>query len=173
MRNKYFILFCISALAIITFSSCKGKKQEIKSSSVQQIIQPVVIGNETTLLLKSLVESGDYVNSQEFPSLIKASIVSESLGKNILVIDLRPSLSFSAGHIKGAINIRFEDIPSYFETGIKPFEYEKIIIVCEDGQVSSYTTSLLRLMADGVWKCLCHAVGNEWLERLLCQGSMV
>jgi len=52
MRNKYFILFCISALAILTLSSCKGKKQEIKSSPVEQVIQPVVIGNETNLLLK-------------------------------------------------------------------------------------------------------------------------
>ena len=40
-------------------------------------------------------------------------------------------------------------MPGYFETGIKPFEYDKIIMVCEDGQVSSYTTCLLRLMGYG------------------------
>jgi rhodanese-related sulfurtransferase len=32
---------------------------------------------------------------------------------------------------------------------IKPFEYDKIIIVCNSGQYSSYTTSLLRLMGYG------------------------
>jgi rhodanese-related sulfurtransferase len=42
-----------------------------------------------------------------------------------------------------------ERIYSWFETGIKPFEYDRIIIVCEDGQVSSYTTCLLRLMGYG------------------------
>ncbi|MCX6327092.1 MAG: rhodanese-like domain-containing protein [Bacteroidia bacterium] len=100
-------------------------------------------------MLKDLEENGDYVNSQEFPSLIKASIVNESLDKNILVIDLRSSKQFSEGHIKGAVNKKFEELPGYFETGIKPFEYDKIIMVCEDGQASSYTTSLLRLMGYG------------------------
>lgn len=109
----------------------------------------MVIGNETSLLLKDLVENGDYVNSQVFPSLIKASIVNESLEKNLLVIDLRSSKFFVEGHIKGSVNKKFEDLPAYFETGIKPFEYDKIIMVCEDGQVSSYTTSLLRLMGYG------------------------
>jgi rhodanese-related sulfurtransferase len=108
-----------------------------------------VIGNETAALLKDLEENGNYVNSQVFPSLIKASIVHESLGKNILVIDLREPVLFSRGHIKGAVNKRFEELPGYFETGIKPFEYNKIIMVCEAGQVSSYTTCLLRLMGYG------------------------
>lgn len=109
----------------------------------------MAIGNETSLLLKDLEENGDYVNSQVFPSLIKASIVNENLNKNLLVVDLRSSKQFSEGHIKGAVNKKFEELPAYFETGIKPFEYDKIIIVCEDGQVSSYTTSLLRLMGYG------------------------
>ena len=94
-------------------------------------------------------ENGDYVNSNVFPSLIKASIVNESLGKNIHVIDIRSAKLFSEGHIKGAVNKKFEDLPVYFETGIKPFEFDKIIIVCDDGQVSSYTTCLLRLMGYG------------------------
>jgi rhodanese-related sulfurtransferase len=101
------------------------------------------------LLLKDLQENGDYVNSQVYPSLIKASIVRESLDKNILVVDLRSSKQFSEGHIKGAVNKKFEELPAYFETGIKPFKYDKIIMVCEDGQLSCYTTSLLRLMGYG------------------------
>ena len=101
------------------------------------------------MLLKDLKENGNYVNSKEYPSLIKASIVNESLGKNILIVDLRSPKDFSAGHIKGAVNKKFEDIPAYFETGIKPFSYDKIIMVSEDGQISSYTTCLLRLMGYG------------------------
>ena len=66
-----------------------------------------------------------------------------------MVIDLRSPELYSAGHIKGAVNKRLEELPGYFETGIKPFEYDKIIMVCEDGQVSSYTTCLLRLMGYG------------------------
>jgi hypothetical protein len=51
--------------------------------------KPVAIGNETALLLKDLKDNGDYVNSKAYPSLIKASIVNESLGKNILIVDMR------------------------------------------------------------------------------------
>ena len=140
-------------LCIISVSGCKGKKTESKQDVVQAVNKtvnnPVTIGNETALLLKDLKENGDYVNSKVFPSLIKASIVNESLGKNILVVDIRSPKQFSEGHIKGAVNKKFEEIPSYFETGIKPFEYDKIIMVSEDGQVSSYTTCLLRLMGYG------------------------
>jgi len=149
MKKLYYSIFFISLLVILSFAGCSGKKSENKQVAVPGVKKPVVIGNETSLLLKDLVDNGDYVNSQVFPSLIKASIVNESFDKNILVIDLRSSKLFSEGHIKGAVNKKFEELSAYFETGIKPFEYDKIIMVCEDGQVSSYTTSLLRLMGYG------------------------
>jgi rhodanese-related sulfurtransferase len=146
----------IYSISLILFSGmlltgCSGNKSEAKkeAAAVPEVKIPVTVGNETTLLLKDLEENGDYVNSQVFPSLIKASIVNESLGKNVHVIDLRSSESYSKGHIKGAVNKKFEDLPSYFVSGIKPFEFDKIILVCEDGQVSSYTTCLLRLMGYG------------------------
>jgi rhodanese-related sulfurtransferase len=143
-------LFAVSAAMLLT--SCSGNKTEQKKEPtvvVQEVKKSVVVGNETSLLLKDLKENGDYVNSNVFPSLIKASIVHESLDKNIHVIDLRSSKQFSEGHIKGAVNKRFEDLPVYFESKIKPFEFDKIVIVCNDGQISSYTTCLLRLMGYG------------------------
>jgi rhodanese-related sulfurtransferase len=153
MRNRYSLLLLPAFLAVIFVAGCRGKTPGTMKESVREEIQkplgPPVIGIETKLLLKELDETGDYVNSQEFPSLIKASIVNESLGKNILVIDIRPSGQYAEGHIKGAINKKFEELPSYFETGIKPFKYDKIIIVSEDGQVSCYTTCILRLMGYG------------------------
>ena len=157
MRRKYQLVFsCIFLLFLV--AGCNGKKAEVKkeevaeTQNVQEVKEtknPVTVGSETSLLLKDLKENGDYVNSKEYPSLIKASIVNENLGKNMLVVDLRTAKDFSAGHLKGAVNKKFEDLPAYFETGIKPFEYDKIIIVSEDGQISSYTTCLLRLMGYG------------------------
>jgi rhodanese-related sulfurtransferase len=145
----YFALMLI----IVFFAGCTGNNSGNKSAgqsvTKEEPKAPLVIGSETTALLKDLADNGNYVNSQVFPSLIKASIVNESLGKNILLIDLRSPKLYSAGHIKGAVSKRFEDLPGYFETGIKPFEYDKIIMVCEDGQVSSYATCLLRLMGYG------------------------
>ena len=129
---------------------CTGKK-EVKTEEKPAAIAaaPVSVGNETSLLLKDLEANGDYVNSKEFPSLIKASLVFDNLDKKMLVIDLRPAADFKKGHIKKAVNKQFEDLPVYFESGIKPFEYDKIILVSEDGQQASYTTCLLRLMGYG------------------------
>lgn len=137
----------------VVIAACSGNNSENKKLTKEAVsIQPapeISIGNETTLLLNDLEENGDYVNSKVFPSLIKASFVHESLEKNILVIDLREPGLFKRGHIKGAVNKKLEELPSWFETGIKPFEYDKIIMVCDDGQLSGYTTCLLRLMGYG------------------------
>jgi rhodanese-related sulfurtransferase len=143
--------FAIPVMLIIA-TGCSGNKNEKKQEAVQQVAATVaapVIGNETLLLLKELEQNGDYVNSQFFPSLIKASVVNNELGSHDLIIDLRSPELFSKGHIEGAVNKQFSDLPDYFETGIRPFEFNKIILVCDDGQVSSYTTSLLRLMGYG------------------------
>ena len=152
MKRKYFPAFLLFIMVLFAFSGCNGKRAETRKEAdpvVNKPVAPVAIGTETALLLKDLKENGDYVNSKVFPSLIKASIVNESLGKNILVVDIRSANQFAQGHIKGAVNKKFEDLPSYFEKGIKPFELDKIILVSEDGQVSSYTTCLLRLMGYG------------------------
>jgi rhodanese-related sulfurtransferase len=152
MKRKHFSTFLLFILVLFAFSGCNGKRAETRKEAepvVNKPVAPVAIGTETALLLKDLKENGDYVNSKVFPSLIKASIVNESLGKNILVVDIRPANQFAQGHIKGSVNKKFEDLPSYFEKGIKPFEFDKIILVSEDGQVSAYTTCLLRLMGYG------------------------
>jgi rhodanese-related sulfurtransferase len=137
-------------LFLVCFVGCTGKK-EVKTveKPVAVAAAPVSVGNETSLLLKDLETNGDYVNSKEFPSLIKASLVFDNLDKKMLVIDLRPASDFKKGHIKNAVNKRFEDLPAWFESGIKPFEFDRIILVSEDGQQASYTTCLLRLMGYG------------------------
>jgi rhodanese-related sulfurtransferase len=149
MKTTYYPVLFVLLMIIISLSGCSGKKSEKNQIIVPEVSKPVIIGNETSLFLKNLKENGDYINSKSFPSLIKASIVHEELGKNLLIIDLRSSQLFSEGHIKGAVNKKFETLPAFFETGIKPFEYDKIVLVCDDGQVSSYATCLLRLMGYG------------------------
>jgi len=151
MKYKYYPLLIFVLFSAVLLSGCNNKKQVNKPEVVQEVKKPVdiAIGNETALFLKDLKENGDYVNSKMYPSLIKASIVNESLGKNILVVDLRTQKQYTEGHIKSAVNKRFEDLPSYFETGIKPFQFDKIIIVSDDGQLSSYATCLLRLKGYG------------------------
>jgi rhodanese-related sulfurtransferase len=147
MKNLHFLFF--SGAVLVLVMGCTGKKTEIRQEAPVSVAPPVALGTETSLLLKDLGENGDYVNSREFPSLIKASLVFDNLGKNMLVIDMRSAAKYAAGHIKGAVNKHFEDLPAYFESGIKPFEFAKIILISEDGQEASYTTCLLRLMGYG------------------------
>jgi rhodanese-related sulfurtransferase len=151
--KRFFWLVAIFILpGVILFSGCNSKTGEKKPEVTVKADAPakaVSIGSETALLLKELEGSGDYVKSKLFPSLIKASVVNESLGQNILIVDMRPVPDYSSGHIKGAVNKKFEDLPGYFETGIKPFGFDKIVLVCQDGQESSYTACLLRLMGYG------------------------
>jgi rhodanese-related sulfurtransferase len=149
MRQTPTVFVILFSLLAAFSVSCKGKKSDKKPETAKEITAAPVIGQETLLLLKDLEENGDYVNSQYFPSLIKASVVNEELtGKN-LILDLRSPELFAKGHIKGAVNKKFGELPEYFQSGIKPFEFDKIILVCEDGQVSSYTTALLRMMGYG------------------------
>ncbi len=145
---KFQIILILSIL-VCTFG-CIGKKEvKTEEKPVAMASAPVSVGNETSLLLKDLEANGDYVNSKEFPSLIKASLVFDNLDNKMLVVDLRPAAEFKKGHIKKAVNKQFEYLPAYFESDIKPFEYDKIILVSEDGQLASYTTCLLRLMGYG------------------------
>ncbi len=160
-----FILF-----VLVIFVGCTGKKEvKTEEKPVSVVAAPVAVGNETSLFLKDLEANGDYVNSKEFPSLIKASLVFDNLDKKMLVVDLRPAADFKKGHIKTAVNKRFEDLPAYFESGIKPFEYDRIILVSEDGQQASYTTCLLRLMGYGNVYAMRWGMSG-WNEQLAREG---
>ena len=143
----------IAVILVYFLVSCSGSgnkaKQTDKGSSVQAKSELVEVNPEAQKLLKYLEQTGDYVNSRNFPSLIKASAVYKELDGKIKLIDLRNPGAFARGHIKGAVNVEFTQIPDYFTNKIKPFEYDKIIVICYDGQISSYATSLLRLMGYG------------------------
>jgi len=151
MKSRLFYGILVVALVSLLAAGCTGKGAGKKQEAVAEksAVAAPVTDPETTLLLKDLEENGDYVNSQYFPSLIKASIVHEEIGKKNLVIDLRPAEQYAAGHIEGAVSRQFSELPEYFQADIKPFEFDKIILVCEDGQLSSYTTALLRMMGYG------------------------
>jgi rhodanese-related sulfurtransferase len=143
-----YLLFAIPVITILA-GGCSPSGTKENKGKTAVVPQPVEVNQEARLLLKVLEESGDYVNSRNFPSMIKASVVFAELGTNNHVIDLRTPEQYKNGHIKGAVNVSFEGLPEYLETKIKPFEFGKIILVCSTGQVSGYTASLLRLMGYG------------------------
>ena len=101
------------------------------------------------MLLQQLREQGDYVNSRQFPSMIKPETVFSELDSNNLIIDLRNAEYFERGHIRGAVHVPMENLLDYFENDIIPFRYDKIILVCNAGHLSGYATNLMRLMGYG------------------------
>ncbi len=148
--KSIFQFFVIVAVALLVSCSGGQKKSDQAETNVQETTtQKVEINSEAKMLLKTLNEMGDYVNSRDFPSLIKPESVYEELDGNNLIVDLRGEESFADGHIKGAVNIGFSELPDYFTNDIKPFEYDRIILVCYAGQIASYATSLLRLAGYG------------------------
>ncbi len=143
-------LVWIGVFAFLTSCSGGGKQQDKSGSEAQAVVaQTVEINNEAKLLIGYLAESGDYVNSRQFPSMISAEAAQEALAGKTLVIDMRKADVFAKGHIKGAVNVEMPALPDYFASKIKPFEYDKIVLACYSGQSSSYATSLLRLMGYG------------------------
>lgn len=149
MRTINQIVWAVLLSVLIACSGGNKPKQAESSDSTEVKSASIELNDEAQKLLKYLEESGDYVNGRNFPSLIKASSVYEELSGNIKIIDLRSLEAYAKGHIKGAVNVDFTKIPDYFTNVIKPFEFDKIILVCKSGQTSSYTTSLLRLMGYG------------------------
>jgi rhodanese-related sulfurtransferase len=147
MIKKNSLVQILILLIFLTSCSQPGKKEPKVQKPV--LSEPVQVNKEALLLLKHLETTGDYVNSRNFPSLIKASVVNKEMGGKNHIIDLRKPDQYAKGHIKGAVNVQFEGLPEYLEAKINPFEYSKIILVCATGQVSSYATSLLRLMGYG------------------------
>lgn len=149
MKNSYLRIFFLCLIAL-GFTSCKSDNPGTKETEVLQAVDPAtLLGSESKLLLDYLNELGDYVNSRNFPSLIKATSVYEGLGDQQLILDMRSEELFTKGHIKGAVRIDFSALPAYFETGIIPFEFDKIVLVSADGQDASYACCLLRLMGYG------------------------
>ena len=153
MRHLNRFVLIIWVIFISFLVSCSGGGNKQKQAASTAVAEPksamVEVNPEAQKLLKFLETSGDYVNSRSFPSLIKASAVYKELDGKIKIIDLRNKDEFARGHIKGAVNVEFSKIPDYFSNVIKPFELDKIVMVCSSGQISSYATSLLRLMGYG------------------------
>ncbi|PLX13856.1 MAG: hypothetical protein C0597_10910 [Marinilabiliales bacterium] len=146
---KLFKYFIFSALFVIPFifPSCGETQQKSEGSNKQSAVKKDT--SEALKLIMYLEEMGDYVNGRNFPSLIKASSVFEEMDGNIHIIDMRHADVYNKGHIKNAVNVRFNNLPNHFENEIIPFEFDKIILVCYGGQIASYSASLLRLMGYG------------------------
>lgn len=120
-------------LAALLFSGCAHTPASSKAI------------NETEILLNYFETQNDYFNSG--PAFVMSA---QTLRLNLLtkpdrqyLIDLRSPEAFARGHIKGSVNVSFEDLYKHIK-GINAKAYENIVLICFAGHACSYGTSLLR-----------------------------
>ena len=129
------IKIVLSLFVVFAFNSC------LKNP----VNNPLKIDLNSSVELLSYIEesTGDYVNTNNFPSIIDAQDVYNNLG-NYLIIDVRPKEIFSAGHIQNSINITPDSLLMYLKS-INTNNYSKIVIVSSTGQSASYYCCLMIL----------------------------
>lgn len=144
-----------------------------------KITPPVIISlNDTGKLLFFLEDEGDYINSENAPSLVDADEVYANLHRYLL-IDIRSGSEFSSGHIEGALNKSHSDLISFLDS-IKSYQFPKVIIISENGQSSAFYTCLLRLYGYGntfsmsygmaAWNI---AFSDDWFDALQQDYSLL
>ncbi len=136
MKRKTF-LFEISFTIIFAF---------LFQSCLNNSISPEVSFNLSTsyLLLKYVEDQGDYINSDDMPSIVDVDEVQNNLG-SYLILDVRSVGDYGMGHIPGAVNIKPDSLIDYLTIKNAANTYPKVVIVSASGQASSYFTCLLRL----------------------------
>jgi len=139
MKKLSIFLVALLISAATLFSSFTSKNENYNSTSLNP-------PNEFELLLSYLETNGNFINSDASPAIIPADEVKKNL-KNAKyhIIDVRSDSWYEYGHIKNAVNVTTADLLTYFESKIKPADYDKIVLVCYSGQSAAYFTSLLRL----------------------------
>lgn len=160
----YLVAILISTAAL--FSSFTNT-QDIHNSALTP-------PNEFETLLNYFETNSNFINS-DVQLLIPADEVKKNI-KNATyhVIDIRSESWFEYGHLKGANNVKSEDLLNYFETKITPADYEKIVLICYSGQSAAYYTSLLRLagydnaysMKWGMSSWRVDFAENSWLKNI-------
>ncbi len=142
MKITKYILFSI-ILSALLFTSCT--KSYSPGKNIETVPGDTIKVPETEALLRFINNSGDYINSKDSPSLVSATNVFDNLG-SYLIIDIRSKDAYVAGHINSAIHSRVPDLIDYLDKEVAASIYDKLVIVCKNGQSSAYVASVLRLI---------------------------
>ena len=136
------ILFLLIIIVIFN-QSCNNIES---SDGVKNEVDTIKI-NEFETLVSYLENNNNYINSDDFPSIISTQEVLENIGNDkYLILDLREKEAFSLEHIEGSKNVQMNELIQYFDSKIDYHDYDKIILVCFSGQNASYATGVLRLL---------------------------
>ncbi len=141
MKTIYLLLLTALIPATLLWTSCNGDADNNGNSDSTEVTAEI---NHTQLLLDEIVKNGDFINSKKVPTMIKATDVHDNMN-NLLIIDLRSGKAFSEGHIKNALNLKFNGLLDYMNNNNVTI-YEKVVLVCYSGQTASYGASVLQML---------------------------
>lgn len=139
--TRFYILFAIPLVLFIT--SCQQSYQPGKN--IKELPEQKIDIPEIDALLKFIDNSGDYINNAGVPNLVGAEDVFYNSNK-YYIVDIRKKQDYVNGHINGAVNVQPHELMKYLEEKVAASVYEKLVIVCTNGQSSAYVTGVLRLI---------------------------
>ena len=155
------VLWFITVMAIGgTLSSCGSGKQAKDT---------VNLTNESEILYNYFKEIGNYINQPTTPAIMTASDFIQMMdSQKIMVIDLRDSEQYAAGHIKGAVNIKPANVQEFFRNHIDAPSFEKVVLLCNRGQLSAYVSGIMRLLGNSnTWAV---RFGMSSLDSIVAKG---
>jgi rhodanese-related sulfurtransferase len=140
MKNIKILLIVLTVLSLI---SCKTKI--FKPEPVGKIvdINQFLDSKEEKPLAQVYFESGNFINSRDFPPIVLNQEV-YSNGNQYIIIDLRDVGSYEEGHINGAYNVDKKDVLNFLKEKKLASATKKVVFVCYTGQIASYVTGITR-----------------------------
>lgn len=141
--KKIIYTILISLMLVLLISSCEQRYEPGKN--ISELPEQKIDVPEIEALLRFIENSGDYINTPGVPNLVSAEDVFYNQNK-YYIVDIRDHENYIAGHINGAVNVQSYDLIKYLDEKIAASVYEKLVIVCSNGQESAYVTGVLRLI---------------------------
>lgn len=138
IRNSIVVLLLISVL--FSCSNVSFRKQPVgKVVNVDSIIT----NRQGETLAELYAKHGNLINTKTFPAYVLANQLYPNI-TNWLLVDIRNTDAYEAGHINGAYNVPKEQLLDFLTEKQKAAAYEKVIIIGYSGQLASYVTGVLR-----------------------------
>lgn len=122
---------------------CAGILVQCSGTNDKPIAPKEQVFKETDFLVEAIHKSSFFNHSSDFT--ITAQELNNLSEENVLILDLNNPEEFKKQHIKNAKNIAPSKLFSYLKTKKDANNYQKIVLVCNNGMNAAFNTGLLRL----------------------------
>ena len=140
MKTTRTFSLMILAIFLVGLFSCNNQPAQ-STETKSDVVEPK---DAFPLMMRHLEREKDYINTKA-PSLITAKELRSEQSNKIAMIDIRSKIDFTKGHIEHAVNVPMSKVLDYLLNDIYPSKLEKVVLICDNGQTSSYVVSVLRL----------------------------